>query len=107
MNEKSDSTNQNLDCSSNMNSGIKTEMDSSGYDVGFSHLPQVQRIVKLERESSFGKYPYRPAFTVGHHTNERTELVLMKDMPINSFRSMKLLGGNQNAPLSSIVSISI
>ena len=56
MNEKSDSTNQNLDCSSNMNSGIKTEMDSSGYDVGFSHLPQVQRIVKLERESSFGKY---------------------------------------------------
>ena len=55
MNEKSDSTNQTD--SSNTNSGIKTEMDSGGYDVGFTHLPQVQRIVKLERESSFGKLP--------------------------------------------------
>ena len=56
MNEKSDSTNQISDSSSNTNSGIKTEMDSGGYDpVGFTHLPQVQRIVKLERESSFGK----------------------------------------------------
>ena len=61
MNEKSDSANQ-ID-SSNTNSGIKTEMDSSGYDVGFNHLPQVQRIVKLERESSFGKnrYPISPS----------------------------------------------
>ena len=58
MNEKSDSTNQISDSSSNTNSGIKTEMDSGGYDpVGFTHLPQVQRIVKLERESSFGKLP--------------------------------------------------
>ena len=81
MNEKSDSTNQMID-SSNTNSGIKTEMDSGGYDVGFNHLPQAQRIVKLERESSFGKLPISPrtSFTVGHHRVRG----LMKDMPINS-----------------------
>ena len=85
MNEKSDSTNQISDSSSNTNSGIKTEMDSGGYDpVGFTHLPQVQRIVKLERESSFGKLPLGPS---------RLDISLMKDMPINSVRSMKLLGG--------------